>query len=225
MSSVVRKAYLGLVRTVAGVAALLFLPAWSLRYVQGWIFLGVLTSFSLVIILYFGRNDEGLLERRMKNGPADEQRRPQKLIQTASAAFGLALLIVPGLDWRWHWSEVPAAVNAIGFAGVILGFAIVFWVFRENSFASGIVAVSENQKVISSGPYGHVRHPMYVGACLLFLSTPLALGSYWALIPASVECAMIIVRLLDEERFLRDALPGYVAYCDRVRDRLVPGVW
>lgn len=225
MNTVVRQACFGLVRTVFGMAALLFLPAWSLRYVQGWIFLGVLASFSLIVIVYFARHDQGLLQRRMKNGPSDETRSSQRLIQTVTAVFGLLLIVLPGFDWRWHWSNVPVAVNAVGFAGVIAGFAIVFAVFRENSFASGIVEVTANQKVISSGLYAWVRHPMYVGACLLFLSIPLALGSYWAMIPAVVECTMIIVRLLDEERFLRDALPGYDAYCGKVRFRLMPGLW
>ncbi|MBY0381778.1 MAG: isoprenylcysteine carboxylmethyltransferase family protein [Xanthobacteraceae bacterium] len=225
MSPVVRQAYLGLARTIAGMAALLFLPAWSLLYVQGWIFLAVLALFSLIIIHYFSGHDESLLKRRMKNGPADETRPSQKFIQTVTAVFGLALVVIPGLDWRRHWSDVPLALNALGFGGIVLGFAIVFLVFRENSFASGVVEVAVDQKVISSGPYSHVRYPMYVGACLLFLSTPLALGSYWAMIPAVVECAMIIVRLLDEERFLHEALPGYTAYCKKVRDRLLPGLW
>jgi protein-S-isoprenylcysteine O-methyltransferase Ste14 len=155
----------------------------------------------------------------------DEKRPSQKIIQTIMAVFGLALLILPGLDHRWHWSDVPAALNALGFAGIVLGFSIVFFVFRENTFASGIVEVAKDQHVISSGPYAVVRHPMYVGAVILFLATPLALGSYWALIPAAVECVIIVIRLLDEETFLKTDLPGYAAYCGEVRYRLIPGVW
>jgi len=225
MSPVVHQAYIGLIRTVTIMAALLFVPAGSLRYVRGWIFLAVVALFSLAVILYFDSRDEGLLQRRMKNGPIDETRMSQKVIQSVTAIFGLALLVLPGLDWRWQWSQVPAAVSGLGFAGIVCGFAIVFLVFRENSFASGIVEVTSDQKVISSGPYHYVRHPMYVGGCLLFLSVPLALGSWWALMPAVVECAMIVVRLLDEERFLRDKLPGYSAYCETVRYRLIPGLW
>jgi protein-S-isoprenylcysteine O-methyltransferase Ste14 len=225
MTPVVRQALAGLARTLAIAALLLFVPAWTLRYTQGWIFLFILGVFSLVIIVYFAKHDETLLMRRMKNGPVDEKRPSQKIIQTVMAVFCLALLILPGLDHRWHWSDVPAALNALGFAGIVLAFSIVFFVFRENSFASGIIEVAKDQHVISSGPYAVVRHPMYVGAVILFLATPLALGSYWALIPAAVECVIIVIRLLDEETFLKTDLPGYAAYCGEVRYRLIPGVW
>lgn len=225
MTPVVRQAFAGLARSLIIAALLLFVPAWSLHYVQGWIFLIILFVFSLVIILYFAKHDQGLLTRRMRNGPVDEKRPSQKIIQTVTAVFGLALMVLPGFDHRWQWSNVPEILNVIGFLGIVLGFAIVFFVFRENSFASGIVEVATDQRVISSGLYAHARHPMYAGATLLFLSTPLALGSYWALIPAFAECAMIVVRLLDEEKFLTVNLPGYAAYCERVRYRLLPGIW
>jgi protein-S-isoprenylcysteine O-methyltransferase Ste14 len=225
MAPVVRQAFAGLARSLAIAALLLFVPAWSLRYVQGWIFLVVLFVFSLVIILYFAKHDQALLTRRMRNGPVDEKRLSQKIIQTVTSIFGLALMVLPGFDYRWHWSDVPEILNVIGFLGIVLGFAIVFFVFRENSFASGIVEVATDQRVISSGLYAHMRHPMCAGATILFLSTPLALGSYWALIPAFVECTMIVIRLLDEEKFLTVKLPGYAAYYGRVRYRLLPGIW
>jgi protein-S-isoprenylcysteine O-methyltransferase Ste14 len=171
MAPVVRQAFAGLARSLAIAALLLFVPAWSLRYVQGWIFLVVLFVFSLVIILYFAKHDQALLTRRMRNGPVDEKRLSQKIIQTATSIFGLALMVLPGFDYRWHWSDVPEILNVIGFLGIVLGFAIVFFVFRENSFASGIVEVATDQRVISSGLYAHVRHPMYTGATILFLST------------------------------------------------------
>ncbi len=138
---------------------------------------------------------------------------------------GVIAFLVPGFDFRWHWSDVPTALIVLGDIGVVIGYVIIFLVFRENSYASSIVEVAESQKVISTGPYAVVRHPMYSGAILMFLATPLALGSWWAFIPAIVLSALVAARLIDEERFLVIHLPGYDTYRSSVRYRLIPGVW
>jgi protein-S-isoprenylcysteine O-methyltransferase Ste14 len=225
MSANARKALTGLLKSLILMAVMLFLLAWSLRYLEGWIFLAVLGTLSAVVILYLDKHDPALLERRLKAGPVDEKEPSQKRIQLATSIVGILIVALPGLDHRMHWSDMPTSIVVLGFAGFALGYLIVFLVFRENTYTSGIIEVAENQKVISTGPYALVRHPMYSGANLCFLSMPLALGSWWALIPAAIECVLVGVRALDEERFLKAKLPGYGAYCDKVRFRLIPGVW
>ncbi|KQW18914.1 hypothetical protein ASC80_15625 [Afipia sp. Root123D2] len=225
MSANARKALTSLLKSLIVMAAMLFLLAWSLRYVEGWIFLAVLGTLSAAVILYLDKHDPALLERRLKAGPVDEKEPSQKRIQLATSIVGILIVALPGLDHRMHWSDVPTSIVVLGFTGFALGYLIVFLVFRENTYTSGIIEVAENQKVISTGPYSLVRHPMYSGANLCFLSMPLALGSWWALIPAAIECVLVGVRALDEEKFLKANLPGYAAYCDKVRFRLIPGVW
>jgi protein-S-isoprenylcysteine O-methyltransferase Ste14 len=225
MSANARKALTGLLKSLILMAVMLFLLAWSLRYLEGWIFLAVLGTLSAAVILYLDKHDPALLERRLKAGPVDEKEPSQKRIQLVTSIVGILIVALPGLDHRMHWSDMPTSIVVLGFAGFALGYLIVFLVFRENTYTSGIIEVAENQKVISTGPYALVRHPMYSGANLCFLSMPLALGSWWALIPAAIECVLVGVRALDEERFLKAKLPGYGAYCDKVRFRLIPGVW
>jgi len=133
--------------------------------------------------------------------------------------------VVAGFDYRWHWSNMPLTVAIVGVIAFILAFALIFIVFRENTYTSGVIEIAEGQHVISSGPYAIVRHPMYTGGIIFLLAAPLILGSWWALIPAFIVCGGVVVRLLDEERFLAKNLPGYAEYRQRVRWRLVPGVW
>lgn len=225
MSPNAGKAFAGLLRSLILIAALFFIPAWSLRFWQGWVYIAIMGAASAAIILYLAKYDDALIGRRLRAGPFAEKERSQKIIQTFTSVAGIVLFLVPGFDYRRQWSHVPIALVSIGFTGVVLGFLVIFLVFRENRFSSSIVEVTEDQKVVSSGPYGVVRHPMYAGAIVLFLATPLALGSWWAFIPAIILSAMIAVRLIDEERFLVTRLPGYDAYRSSVRYRLVPGVW
>lgn len=225
MSPNAGKAFAGLLRSLILIAALFFIPAWSLRFWQGWVYIAIMGAASAAIILYLAKYDDALIGRRLRAGPFAEKERSQKIIQTFTSVAGIVLFLVPGFDYRWQWSHVPIALVSIGFTGVVLGFLLIFLVFRENRFSSSIVEVAEDQKVVSSGPYGVVRHPMYAGAIVLFLATPLALGSWWAFIPAIILSAMIAVRLIDEERFLVTRLPGYDAYRSSVRYRLIPGLW
>ncbi|MGN6283885.1 MAG: methyltransferase family protein [Afipia sp.] len=225
MTDNARQALTGLLKSLVLMAAMLFLLAWSVRYVEGWIFLALLGTLSAAMILYLERHDPALLERRLKAGPVDEKEPSQKRIQLITSIVGILIVAVPGLDHRWHWSNVPTSVIVLGFVGFAIGYLIVFLVFRENTYTSGIIEIAEGQKVISSGPYALVRHPMYSGANLCFLSMPLALGSWWALIPAILECVLVGVRAVDEEKFLKANLPGYREYCEKVRYRLIPGVW
>lgn len=207
------------------VGAAVFGAAGTLRFWQGWAYVAVFVAAAAAITTYLARRDPALLERRLalarRGEPSPSQRRFQQL---AFAAF-LALLIVPGLDRRLGWSSVPDPVTVAGLVAVAAGFAAVWAVFRANSYASSVVEVASDQRVIDTGPYAIVRHPMYAGAFVLIAATPLALGSYWGELAAAPLVAAIVARLLDEERVLAAQLPGYREYLARTRYRLVPKVW
>jgi protein-S-isoprenylcysteine O-methyltransferase Ste14 len=202
---------------------LLFVPAGSLNFWQGWVFAIVFSASTLLITLYFLKRDPGLIQRRLKGGPTAETERSQKIIQALASAFFVAEIVIPGLDYRFHWSDVSPVVVVLADLFVALGFVVIFRTFRENSFASATIEVSQGQKIISTGPYGIVRHPMYAGALLMQLFTPLALGSYWGLLVVPPMFLAMILRLLNEEKFLVRNLRGYDEYRPRVRYRLVSG--
>jgi protein-S-isoprenylcysteine O-methyltransferase Ste14 len=219
------RAFLGLGVLVIAMGLLVFVSAGTLRYPQGWAFLGVFFGASLAITLHLMRRDPELLARRVKAGPVAERRPRQRLIQGLANVAFLAVLAVPALDHRFAWSHVPLPVVVAGDVLVGVGFLLVFLVFRENSFASAVVEVGAEQKVIDTGPYARVRHPMYAGALVLLVGVPLALGSLWGLLALVPFTAVIVWRLLDEEAFLARELPGYTAYRSRTRYRLIPFVW
>lgn len=219
------RAYGGLAFLAAVIATLIFVSAGRIAYIKGWAFWVLFTGAALAITTYLARADPALLERRVAAGPTAERRVLQRAIQSFATIGFLALLVVPGLDCRWGWSHVPLALVAIGDVLVVASFVLIFFVFRANTFTSGTIEVANEQRVITNGPYGVVRHPMYAGGLLLFVATPLALGSWWGLLVVLPMTAVIVARLLDEERLLRESLPGYAAYCRRRRWRLLPGVW
>lgn len=225
MDQLSKKALVGVVRFQIVLAVMLFGMAWSVAYWQGWLFWLVFGAGVLSITLYFLRHDRGLIERRMRAGPVAEHRPQQKLIQSVISVLLLAMLLVSVLDHRYGWSEVPSPLAVAGDVLVALSFVAIFVTFRENSFAASIIDVKDGQPVIDSGPYAAVRHPMYSGALLMFAGTPLALGSFWGLIPAALLTAGLVWRLIDEERYLAEHLPGYAAYLRKVRFRLVPRLW
>jgi len=225
MDQLDKKVLVGVARFLIFLAAMIFIAAWSLVYWQGWLFIVVFGACVTLTTLYFLKHDRGLIERRMHAGPTAEKRPQQKLIQTMISVLLIAALIVSVLDHRFGWSRVPSSAVIAGDVLVALGFAAIFVVFRENSFAASIVDVSEGQPVIATSPYALVRHPMYAGALPMFAGSPLALGSFWGLLPAALLVGGLVWRLLDEERYLAESLPGYSAYMRKVRSRLVPGVW
>jgi protein-S-isoprenylcysteine O-methyltransferase Ste14 len=204
---------------------LIFVPVWSLSYWQGWLLWLHVCTWCGALTLYFARHDPALLERRLSAGPAAEREPSQKRIQAFAAVAAISILVVSVLDHRFGWSAVPAGAVLLGNALVVLGFLAVFVVLRANTFASAIVEVTPGQRVVSSGPYAVVRHPMYSGALLLFSGIPLALGSWWGLAGVAAMAGVLVARLLDEERYLVRHLPGYDDYRREVRWRLLPGVW
>src|SRR5262249_521058 len=178
---------------------MIFLSAGSLRFRDGWVYWILFSMSVLFITVYFVKHDPSLIERRLEVGPAAERTKSQMVIQSFASLTLIILFILSGLDHRFHWSSVPAPVVLIAELSVLMGFWLIFRVFRENSYTSGTVTVEANQQVISTGPYSLVRHPMYAGTSLLFLATPIALGSYWALLAATTFCGALAIRLLDEE--------------------------
>jgi len=218
------KTWVSLVALTVVIGVLLFFPAGTLRYWQAWVYLGIFAGASALTSVYLLRKDRALLERRMRGGPTAEKETTQKIIMLFTSAGFIALLVVPALDYRYGWSAAPLAVVIIGDLFVAIGFYFIYLVYRENTFSSATIEVAENQKVISTGPYTVVRHPMYASA-LHLLGTPLALGSYWGLLALAFVMPFLIWRLVEEEKFLAKKLPGYVEYQKQVRHHLVPYVW
>ena len=219
------KALGGILCVLLVMAALLFLPAWTIDYWQAWTFLSEFGVFALGITLYLMKKDPELLQRRVCAGPMAEKETSQRIIQTITSAGFDAMLVVPALDHRFVWSPVPPTASLAGDALVAFGFVIVFHVFKENSFASGIVEVAPEQRVISTGLYALVRHPMYLGGASWLIGMALALGSWFGLLIFLLIVPALIWRIVDEERLLSRDLPGYAEYCHKVRYRLVPFVW
>jgi protein-S-isoprenylcysteine O-methyltransferase Ste14 len=210
---------------LVGFGLVVFVPAGTLDYWQGWAFLAVFGVSSTIVGIYLGLTDPALLERRLRVGPAAETRPAQKVIIAVSFVLFLALLAGSAFDHRLGWSHVPALASVLGNTLVALGMAIDLRVFRENSYGASTIRMMEGQRVITTGPYALVRHPMYVGALILVFGIPPALGSWWGLFIALAMIPFLMLRIGDEERMLRDELEGYKAYTRRVRYRLIPGLW
>jgi protein-S-isoprenylcysteine O-methyltransferase Ste14 len=225
MSALTRKAFLGLLCLFAVMTALLFATAGTLDYWQAWVYLTVYFAASLAITLDLVRNNPELLARRMRGGPSAEKRPAQRLIMWLASAGFIFLIVVPALDRRFGWSHLSSAVALAGDGLMVLGWVGIFLVFRANSFAAATIETAPDQRVISTGPYALVRHPMYATALVMLLGIPLALGSLWGVLVLAAILPALVWRLLDEETFLARNLQGYIAYKDKVRYRLVPGIW
>ncbi|MBO0765720.1 MAG: isoprenylcysteine carboxylmethyltransferase family protein [Hyphomicrobiaceae bacterium] len=220
-----KRATKGTLFFVGALWLLIFLPAGSLAYWQGWLFWAHFALWSGAAGWYFLQRDPALVQRRLRAGPAAEKEPTQKRIQLALAIVFCALFVVSALDGRFGWSAASWPVVLAGNLLVAAGYLFVFLVLRENSFAASTIEVSPDQTVISTGPYALVRHPMYAGALLMFAGVPLALASWWGLVPFGVLVGGLVARLQDEEAYLARNLPGYEAYRETVCWRLVPGVW
>jgi protein-S-isoprenylcysteine O-methyltransferase Ste14 len=212
-------------RLIAGVvmfALIFFLPAGTWRYWQAWMYMGILILPMLFVLVYFMQRDPALLERRMHM--REERKEQRRIIQASGVTFLLAFLL-PGFDIRFGWSNMPAWVSIAAGVVMFLSYMLVFRTMQVNSFLSRVIEVAQGQKVIDSDVYGVVRHPMYVGMIVLYVVSPLVLGSWWAVIPALVIIPVIVFRILDEEKALEQELPGYAEYKQKVKYRLIPNVW
>jgi protein-S-isoprenylcysteine O-methyltransferase Ste14 len=203
-------------------AAFLFLPAGTFNFWPAWVFLAMLLIPMLIASVYFYRRDPQLVESRMRT---KENVREQKFIMKLANVLFAAVFLLPGFDHRFGWSHVPLWLTILSQVIALAAYLQTFWVMKVNSFASRVIEIQSGQKVISTGPYRFVRHPMYSGALVMFLFMPLALGSYWTLPAAALIVPVIIFRLLNEEKVLREQLPGYSEYCEQTHFHLVPFVW
>jgi protein-S-isoprenylcysteine O-methyltransferase Ste14 len=219
------KVFGGLLFLLLVMAALLFIPAWTLDYWQASTFLAVYFASSLAISFYLMKKDPKLLERRMNGGPFAEKETTQKIIMSFTSLGFIGLVIVPALDHRFEWSHMPPYAALAGDVLVLLGWLAIFFVFKENTFASATIELAPDQKVISTGPYALIRHPMYAGGLLMLVGMPIALGSWWGLLVIVAMTPALMWRLIDEEKFLARNLPGYLEYRKKVRYRLIPLVW
>ena len=225
MDTLNKKAFGSLVVLFLVMGALLFLPAGTIRYWQAWVYLTVFFGASVLITLYLAKNDPALLKRRLSGGPWAEKEPAQRIIMIFTSIGFIALIVVPALDFRFGWSAAPPSLVAAGLMLVAIGYTIIFFVYKENTYSSATIEVAQDQKVIATGPYSVVRHPMYAGGLLYLIGTPLALGSWWGLVPFVATLPFLIWRIFDEEEFLARNLPGYAEYRNQVRFRLAPGIW
>ena len=219
------KAIGGLAILFLVMASLLFLPARTFAYWQAWVFLAVYFFASIAISLYLITSDPALLARRMSGGPFAEKEPAQRVIMSITSLAFVGLLVLPAIGHRLRWSELSPGAALAGDVLVLLGWLGIFFVFRENSFSSATIELASDQRVISTGPYAWMRHPMYAAALVMLLGIPIALGSSWGVLIVVAMLPVLIWRLLDEERFLVRNLPGYAEYQRRVRYRLLPLIW
>jgi len=213
------------IRFFSGIPALglaFFLPAGTFNYWEAWVYLAILFIPMFFVMQYLIKNDPALLERRMRT---KEKASEQSLIIKLSYIYFVIVFLLPGFDKRYGWSNTPIWLIVVAEVLVFLGYIMVIWVFRANSYASRTVEIDKEQKVIDTGPYAIVRHPMYVGVTTLYVLSPLALGSYWGLILSILIIPIIVARILSEEKILAKDLRGYTEYQQKVKYRLIPFFW
>jgi len=204
------------------VGALLFLPAGTFSYMNGWLFIALLFVPMLILgtVLFFKAPD--LLEKRLN---AKEDEYTQKGVVAISGLLFIAGFIVAGFDFRFGWSHVSIPIVIVASVILLIAYALYAEVMRENAYLSRTIEVQENQKVVDTGLYGIVRHPMYAVTLWLFLAIPVVLGSWWALLCFLTYIAVIVIRIGNEEKVLEKGLDGYAEYKKRVKHRIIPFVW
>lgn len=216
------KALLVYVAAFVFIEGALAATAGTFAYWQGWLFCAVTFVWAFCIMVYFFKTNPEFLQRRMRY--KEKEVAQKNIVRVSGILFFLGFLI-PGLDFRFGWSEVPVWLVIAAEAVIFLGYFVIFSAFKENPYAARTVEVFKGQTIVSTGPYSIVRHPMYAGVIPMYLAMPVALGSYWAIPPFLVTCLVIIFRTLNEEAVLKRDLPGYKEYCKKVRYRLIPFVW
>ena len=224
MKTIPKLLVFGLVELVV-FGSMLFFPAGTFDYWQAWVFLVVVVLAAWIPTIYLQRKNPVVLERRMRGGPAAETRMAQKVVIAGLYLSVAAMVVVSVLDHRFGWSPVPTAICLVGDVLVAVGLGVVVLVITQNSYAAATVQVEAGQKVVSTGLYGLVRHPMYTGNVIMMVGIPLALGSCWGLVFVVPALIVLASRIRDEEKMLQEELTGYREYTQKVRYRLVPCMW
>jgi protein-S-isoprenylcysteine O-methyltransferase Ste14 len=214
------KAFIMPIIVIIMLSLVFFVPAGTLRFWQAWIYLTIFSGITLFMIIYFLIKSPELLTRRSDFKDQETARKIPSFLK-----LFLLMYLIPGFDFRFNWSAVPLWLVIAANVVVCLGYIFIIIVFNENSYASAVIKLENEQSVISTGPYAVIRHPMYAGMLLMTLFTPLALGSYWAYIPCILFIPWLYLRIKNEEEILLNGLPGYAEYCKEVQYRLFPFVW
>lgn len=204
------------------VSLLIFIPAGSLKFWNGWLFIGALFIPMSCILIYLLAKNPDLLVKRLKT---KEKEKAQKTYLILSTIVSIITFIVPGLDFRFNWSDVPVSVVLISTIIMISGYLMFFIVMKQNTYASRVIEIQDDQKLIDTGFYSFIRHPMYLAGTILYGFAPLVLGSFYALIPMVFIPILLIIRIKNEEKVLVNGLKGYDEYMKRVRYRLFPFIW
>jgi protein-S-isoprenylcysteine O-methyltransferase Ste14 len=204
------------------ISAILFGSAGTLKFWNVWLFIGVLFTPMLFVMIYLIIRDPELLIKRLN---AKEKEKEQRKVVLITAIIFLAGFILAGLDFRFKWSSVPFAIVIISSIIELTGYILFFIVMRQNSYASRVVEIQEKQKVIDTGLYSLVRHPMYFAAILMFVFMPLLLGSFYALLPLLIFPLQMILRIKNEEEILEKGLDGYIEYKQKVKYKVIPYLW
>jgi protein-S-isoprenylcysteine O-methyltransferase Ste14 len=220
-SYILRSAIFG----IAALVAFTFVPAGTLNYWQGWLYVATWIVVGSAYTGYVAKHDPSLLKRRTEAGVTHEKEPEQKMIIVFLYVAFILLVTLPPLDFRFGWSRMPWYASVLGDVFIAVSFYIFFLVSKENTYAAGSVRVEHGQKVISTGVYGIVRHPMYFGALCLFVGTPVALGSLWSLLLVPLFLPILYFRITNEEKVLKRDLRGYEEYTHNVRYRLIPGLF
>lgn len=203
----------------------LFLPAWTFDYWQAWVFIAVFMVATMIPSFYLAVKDPAALQRRLKAGPTAETRPVQRIVMTAVPLSVVGLLVLSAVDHRFGWSSVPLPFVILGEVLVVVGLVVAQLVVIQNRHAAATITVETDQELVSTGLYGVVRHPMYLGALIMMIGMPLALDSYWGFVVVLPALFALAARIGDEEKMLTAELAGYGEYTQRVRHRVVPGVW
>lgn len=225
MNTLLGKTISGFITLMLLLGICLFVSAGTFDFWQAWLYLAIFALCTIMITAYLFRFDQRLLSSRVQAGPSAEVQKSQQAIQSLASLAFIGMLVVPGLDRRFDWTHVPTWLTVLSALMVGVGFYVIFLVFRANSFTSAIIEIANDQRVITTGPYRIVRHPMYAGAGFLVMFTPLALGSWIGIICSILLMLVIALRAVDEEKFLVQNLSGYEAYRQKVHYRFIPGLW
>ena len=204
------------------VALILFIPAGSFKYWNAWLYIGSLIIPMTIALVYLYTHDPSLLEKRIN---LREKEKEQKSYVKLSLVWFIISFVLPGLDFRYGWSSVPLWLVLVSVVVMQFGYALFIIVMKQNSYASRVIEIQEKQKLIDTGLYAIVRHPLYLTASLIYISSPLILGSFYALIPMAFLPLILAYRIIHEEKILIDGLEGYKEYMKKVKYRLIPFVW